>query len=94
MTDNGFEREIERLEAVLKNIQQKYVPVSEERINKLWGAVRETIDTYSGKLAAYQEGQRLQNEKIATLASEVQELKQQVILLSALTQGGMPVPKE
>ena len=94
MGNFNAEREIERLEAVLTNIQQKYVPVSEERINKLWGSVRETIDTFSAKLATHQEGQGLQNEKIATLAGEVQELKQQVILLSALNQGGMPVPKE
>lgn len=84
----------EYVESMLKNILERYVPVSEERLNKLWGSVRGTMDGFSEKMANYQIGQTQQNEKIATLSAEVQELKQQVVLLSALTQGGMPVPKE
>lgn len=85
---------IDRLELELKAIIEKYVPVSEGRLNKLWGAVRETIDTFSQKLVAYEKGQQAQNDKIATLSGTVENLTRQVIMLSIAGQDGMKVPDE
>lgn len=85
---------LSQLDPKLDNLLIKHVPVSEERLNKLWASVRDTIDAFSASLAANQKDRQAQNDKIASLATEVEGLKQQVVILSALTQGGMPVPKE
>jgi hypothetical protein len=83
-----------QLEAKLNGVLERYKPVSEERLNRLWGSVRETINKFSANLAEAQESRRLQNEAIASLAGEVQSLKQVVIMQTALSQGGMKVPEE
>ncbi len=70
------------LETKLENIRQKYVPVSEERINKLWTAVRETIDEFSNQLVGFQEDRKIQTNTIETLSAKVDNLNQQVVMLS------------
>lgn len=70
------------LETKLENIRQKYVPVSEERINKLWTAVRETIDEFSNQLVVFQYDHQEQNKTIETLSAKVDILNEQVVMLS------------
>lgn len=75
--------ELQRQQQVLKNIAEKHVPVSEARLNKIMVAIRETVDEFSHQLMEEQESRRLQNEKIASLAAEVESLRQQVIMMTA-----------
>lgn len=70
------------LETKLENIRQKYVPVSEDRLNKLWTAVRETIDEFSNQLVGFQEDRVIQTNTVETLSAKVDNLNQQVVLLS------------
>lgn len=81
--DQATETALQHLETKLNNIQQKYVPVSEERLNKLWGAVRGTVDEFTLQLVDFQEQRTSQNEAIATLTAKVENLTQQVMLLTA-----------
>lgn len=76
------EAELARQKQLLRNLYEKYVPISEKRLNKMWRAVRETVDEFTNQLVQFQEDRRLQNEAIAGLSAEVQELKQHVLLLT------------
>jgi hypothetical protein len=71
------------VDARLKAITDRYLPVSEERITKLWVSVRDTLDAFTNQLGGEQEQRRLQNEKIASLSAEVEALRQQVIMMTA-----------
>jgi len=81
-----------RMEGLLKSILEKHVPISEAQINKKWRAVRETVDEFSNQLVENQLDRQKQNDAIATLRGEVQKLSEQVILMTAMSQGGMKVP--
>lgn len=77
----------------LKSILERYVPISEERVSKLTTAYRDTLDGYTEMITDLREEKRRQNDKITTLATEVKQYKEQIIVLSAQIQGGMPVPR-
>lgn len=93
MNDTELEKRLRELENNQKALLKKFTPVSAQRLDKVYVAIKETMDNFSVQLAEQQELRRRQNDKITTLTQEVQDLKKQVVMLSAMTQTGRPVDK-
>lgn len=89
----ALEAAVGQFDAKLAGILDKFVPVSEQRIEKHWTATRDTMAEYMNQLAALQLERNAQNDKITSLANQVAAYHQQAIAM-ALQQGGAPVPKE
>lgn len=77
---------IEQMQAQVKNLMSKSYPVSNERLEKVWASVRETMDVFTQRLADEQEQRRLQNEKIAGLTAMNQTLQNAVTVMQAAHQ--------
>lgn len=90
-TDEDFEARLHKLEteavATMRALVDKYVPISEVRVEKLTTAYRESLNDYTELLVE----QQLEKKKIAdtvySLKQEMATLNEQVMLLTATTGG-------
>ena len=75
------ERELSELQAEVKGLKNKYVPVSEERLGKLWHSVRESLDGFHSRMAELEARLRQQEARIVTLNNMNQTLQKTVAQL-------------
>jgi hypothetical protein len=64
------DRTFRDLEARIMNLEVAYVPVSKSDLEKRWVAVRETMDTFSGKLVGIEIEKRGLNETVTRLIQQ------------------------
>jgi len=69
------DRELRDLKAELYELREKFVPVSESRLDTLWASVRETVDEFSKKLVGLELNQRGFNDTIARLLHQHRQIE-------------------
>lgn len=75
-----MERELRDLKARVEDIAQRLHGVSEERLNKLWASVRETMNEFTGKLAEQELARRGMSD---TIASVILKQNQMEVIMQA-----------
>lgn len=78
------ERELRDLKAKIVELQERYHPVSEERLAKLWASVRESLDDFTQRLVEQELARRGHNDTLAKLLNQ-QRQNEAVMQAQAVT---------
>ena len=89
-----WETRYDQQKAASDYLLEKHLPISQEKLDKKFAAIQETMNDYANMTVQFQLMIQAQNDKIVTIDSQAQNLLQQVVMLSVMSQTGMPVPKE